>query len=126
MNCKFHVGVAMLASEQRIPFDSDLSDFTRTVLRCPVAQCSVVAMIYDEEKIDVRACGVCGRAIKDGDTMASLSDVRCNSCKNGKRWRYRRGHQPKRGAWKHNVTRLERAKRGSRMRAAKKVGRHAL
>jgi hypothetical protein len=119
MQCKFHVGVTLVGRQERIPFDSDLSDFTRTVLRCPIPQCSVVAMVYDENKTDTRYCDICGSQIKADDTI-TLSGSRCSSCKASGKYFYRRGHQPKRGRWKHHTTARERTKRGARMRAAKR------
>jgi hypothetical protein len=117
----------LVGRQEHIPFDSDLSDFTRTVLCCPVAGCFVVAMIYDEEKIDVRTCCVCGERIKFGEAITSMSDMRCNKCKNNAKYAYRRGKQPKRGRWKHRADvpdAPKRSARGARMRAAKRVGRH--
>jgi len=79
MNCRFHVGIAMMPIVQRIPFTSinGPCDAKRTVYRCPIAGCNCVGYEFEAERVDSRYCNVCGAKIGNRDV---LSDRRCLKC----------------------------------------------
>ena len=84
VNCKLHVSVPMTAIRQRVPFQSidGPQESSRTVYRCSVPGCPVVAFDYDESRVDSRYCNVCGERIEGRE---NITDRRCQKCLNAKR-----------------------------------------
>ena len=84
MNCRVHLSVPMTAIRQRVPFQSidGPQESSRTVYRCSVPGCPVVAFDYDESRVDSRYCNVCGERIEGRE---NITDRRCQKCLNAKR-----------------------------------------
>lgn len=131
MNCIYHVNTRLTPRETHIPFDAELSDKTRTELRCPIIlesglRCSCVALDFDAAKTDKRKCYSCSGSLASQTEGESLMSNRCSKCKKRDGINYRRRmamNKTRRaaGAFEREiVSDVERAKRMQHVRNAKR------